>query len=289
VAPIASAPALVDEKVNLACSGAMLENVWPSATGGQPHFGQQPQADALQEVAWRDEVRMVVITVGANDVGFGELAAGCALDWARSSEQAPVFCRGSAQASVDAALPAMKRGLGRAFAGVRWAMVSAGYARSEYLLVVMGYASPLPPGRWIRYPEGGWSRLNRGGCPIWNSDADWAAQEASPAIDAVMRRAATAAGAEFLDVQHALDGHQLCDRRSSRVGSGGPSPASSEWVRRLAFVQGSSRESLHPNAYGQRALGACIGLLYASQPGDYACRAEPGHSYVDGMRIEGLK
>jgi hypothetical protein len=60
-------------------------------------------------------------------------------------------------------------------------------------------------------------------------------------------------------------------------------------VRRLAFVQGSSRESLHPNAYGQRALGACIGLLYASRPGDCTCRAEPGHSYVDGMRIEGLE
>jgi hypothetical protein len=150
----------------------------------------------------------------------------------------------------------------------------------------MGYASPLPPGRWIRYPEEGWSRLNRGGCPIWNADADWAATEATPAINATMKRAATAARAEFLDVQHALDGHQLCDSRSSRVGPAGPSPAHSEWVRRLAFVQGSSRESLHPNAYGQRALGACVGLLYASQPGTYACRAEPGHSYVDGMRLE---
>ena len=288
VAPIASAPAPVDEKVNLACSGAMLENVWPSAIGGRSHFGQQPQADALGALARRDEVKMVVITVGANDVGFGELVAGCALDWARSSERAPVLCRGSAQASVDAALPAMERGLGRALAGVRGAMASAGYARSEYRLVVMGYASPLPPGRWIRYPERGWSRLNRGGCPIWNSDADWAAREADPAIDAAMRKAAEATGAEFLDVQHALDGHQLCDSRSSRVGPAGPSPASSEWVRRLAFVQGSSRESLHPNAYGQRALGACIGLLYASRPGDYTCRAEPGHSYVDGMRIEGL-
>jgi hypothetical protein len=181
----------------------------------------------------------------------------------------------------------MERGLGRALAGTRAAMTSAGYTRSEYRLVVMGYASPLPPGRWIRYPEQGWSRLNRGGCPIWNADADWAAEEAGPTIDAAMRRAAAAAGAEFLDVPHALDGHQLCDRRSSRVGAAGPSPRNSEWVRRLAFVQGSSRESLHPNAYGQRALGACIGLLYMRQTGDHACRAEPGHSYLDGMRIEG--
>ncbi len=287
VAPILSAPVPVEEKVNLACSGARLENVWPSATGGQSHFGQLPQVDALGDVAQRVEVRMVVLTAGANDVGFGGLVAGCALDWARGSERHPALCRSSAQASLDAALPAMERGLGRALTGVRGAMASAGHRRSEYRLVVMGYASPLPPGRWIRYPEQGWSRLNLGGCPIWNADADWAAREANPAIAAAMRRAATAAGAEFLDVQHALDGHQLCDSRASRVGPAGPSLLHSEWVRRLAFVQGSSRESLHPNAYGQRALGACIGLLYASQPGDYACRAEPGHSYLNGMRIEG--
>jgi hypothetical protein len=287
VAPVVSAPIRVDEKVNLACSGAKLENVWPAAMGGQSHFGQPPQADALAEVARRDDVKLIVVTAGANDVGFGELVAGCALDWARSSEQDPALCRGGAQADVEAALPAMERGLRRVLAGVRWVLANEGYEGSDYRLVVMGYASPLPPGRWIRYPEDGWSRLNRGGCPIWNADADWAAREASPAIDAAMRSAATAAGAEFLDVQHALDGHQLCDSRASRVGPAGPSPLSAEWVRRLSFIQGSSRESLHPNAYGQRALGACIGLLYASSPGNFACRAEPGHSYIDGMRIEG--
>jgi hypothetical protein len=286
VAPIASAPVPVGQKVNLACSGAKVENVWPAVRGGLPHFGQVPQVDALREVAGREDVKMVVVTVGANDVGFGELVVGCALDWARSSERDPVLCRGGARAKVSAALPAMERGLRWVLTGVRRAMSGSGYRRPDYRLVVMGYASPFPPGRWIRYPELGWSRLNRGGCPVWNADADWAAKEGTVAIDAAMESTAAAAGAEFLDVRHALDGHQLCDSRASRVGAAGPSPASSEWVRRLAFVQGSSRESLHPNAYGQRALGACIGLLYASQPGDYTCRAEPGHSYVDGMRIE---
>jgi hypothetical protein len=289
VAPIQSAPVAVEEKVNLACSGARVANVWPAAMGGQPHFGEAPQSDALAVVAAHDDVRMVVVTAGANDVGFGELVAGCALDWARSSEHDPVFCRGDAQAAVEAALPEMERGLRRALVGVRSAMASAGYRRSDYRLVVMGYASPLPPGRWIRYPQEGWSRLNLGGCPIWNADADWAAGEGVGSIDAAIWRASTDAGAEFLDVRRALAGHQLCDRRSYRVGAGGPSPASSEWVRRLAFIQGSSRESLHPNAYGQRALGACIGLLYASAVGDYACGAASGHSYADGIRLEGWR
>jgi hypothetical protein len=288
VAPVRSAPVAVEEKLNLACSGARLANVWPASVGGQGHFGEPPQTDQLAAAARRDEVRMIVLTAGANDVGFGDLVAGCALDWARGSEDAPILCRGDAQADVDAALPAMEGGLRKALRGVRTAMAEAGYRRSDYRLVTMGYASPFAPGRWIRYPEWGWSRLNQGGCPIWNGDADWAAGEGLGSIVAAMRVAAAEAGAEFLDLRHALDGHQLCDRRARRVGLEGPSPERSEWVRRLAFVQGSSRESLHPNAYGQRAIGACIGLLYVSARGDYGCRATPGRSYVDGIRLEPL-
>jgi hypothetical protein len=285
VAPIRSAPVAVEVRVNLACSGARVANVWPPSAGGQTHFGEPSQADQLTAVSRRDDVRMIVLTVGANDVGFGELVAGCALDWARSAEDDPALCGGDAQADVDAALPAMERGLLKALRGVRGAMADAGYRLPDYRLVTMGYASPFPPGRWIRYPEDGWSRLNEGGCPVWDADADWAAGAGIGSIVAVMRRAAATAGAEFLDLRHALDGHQLCDRRSRRIDAEGPSPASAEWVRRLAFVQGSSRESLHPNAYGQRAIGACIGLLYASPRGDYSCQATPRRSYIGGMSI----
>jgi hypothetical protein len=55
VAPIQSAPVPVDEKVNLACSGAKVANVWAAAIGGQPHFGEAPQTDDLALVAQRDE------------------------------------------------------------------------------------------------------------------------------------------------------------------------------------------------------------------------------------------
>jgi hypothetical protein len=288
VAPIRSAPVAVREKVNLACSGARLANVWPAALGGRSHFGEPPQVDQLAAVARRSAVRMVVLTVGANDVGFGELVAGCALDWARSSEQDPALCRGRAQADVEARLPAMQAGLLKALRGVQTTLAGAGYRRSDYRLVTMGYASPFPGGRWIRYPEAGWSRLTEGGCPVWNADADWAAGEGTDAIVTAMRTAAAAAGAEFLDLRHALDGHQLCDRRARRVGREGPAPESAEWVRRLAFVQGSSRESLHPNAYGQRAIGTCLGLVYASPRGDYSCQAIPRRSYVGGIRLEPL-
>ncbi len=286
VAPIRSAPVAVAVRVNLACSGARLANVWPFADGGRPHFGEPPQVDRLAAVAARDDVRMVVLTAGANDVGFGELVAGCVFDWLRSSPGDRQLCRADAQTAVAARLPTLERGLARALRDVRMTMALAGYGRGDYRLVAMGYASPFPEGRWIRYPEDGLDRLSEGGCPVWSEDASWAAGEGIGAIVATMRVAAGGAGAEFLDLRHALDGHQLCDSRSRRVGPEGPAPESAEWVRRLSAVQGSSRESLHPNAYGQRAIGACLGLLYLRPRGSYDCAATPGRGYADGMSLQ---
>jgi len=288
VAPIESAPIAVDEKVNLACSGAKARNLWPAAEGGTAHFGEPPEADQLAVVARRDDVRMVVVTVGANDVGFGELVADCALDWARSPADEEATCHRGAESRIRNALPGATRAVTAALHGVRRTMRSAGYARSDYRLVVMGYASPFPEGRWFRYPQDGWSRLTDGGCPVWDADADWAADGATVDLAEMLRTAATATGAEYLALEHAFDGHQLCDRRSERVGPSGPSPLTAEWFRRLSFGQGSTRESLHPNAYGQRVMGTCLALLFSHPRADYACADTPGR-YLDGIHLEATR
>jgi lysophospholipase L1-like esterase len=285
VAPIESAPIAVNEKVNLACSGAKARDLWPSTEGGTSHFGEPPQADQLAVVARRDQVRMVVVTVGANDVGFGELVAECALDWARSPDGAEETCHRKAEAKIQAALPGAIRAITAALHGVRRTMRAAGYERSDYRLVAMSYASPFPEGRWFRYPEDGWTRLTEGGCPVWNADADWAADEATFDLGGALKTAASATGAEFLDLTHAFDGHQLCDRRSERVGPAGPSPLTAEWFRRLSFLQGSTRESLHPNAYGQEVMGTCLGLLWTHPRGNYSCTDTPGR-WLAGIHLE---
>jgi len=288
VAPIRSAPIAVDEHLNLACSGARSRNLWPASMGGRPHFGEPPEADQLAAVARRLDLRLVLVTVGANDVGFGELVAGCALDWARSDPAAPELCHGYAQDEIDTLLPRARRRVARALDGVRRAMRAGGYSRRDYRLVLSGYTSPFPASRWLRYPERGWSRLTEGGCPLWDADADWAAGTGIDSIVRALRQVAAGGGAEFLDLRHALDGHQLCDSRSHRVGDAGPSEASAEWVRRLSFAQGTTRESLHPNAYGQRALGRCLGLLYARPRGEWSCRAEPGRPIDEAISLEPL-
>jgi lysophospholipase L1-like esterase len=281
VAPIVSAPIDVDEKVNLACSGAKARDLWPGDEGGTSHFEEPPEADQLATVARRDDVRMVVVTVGANDVGFG------AVDWARSPEGEQATCHRDAEAHIRAALPAATRGIAAALHGVRRTLRADGYRRSDYRLVAMGYASPFPEGRWFRYPEDGWSRLTEGGCPVWNADADWAADRATVDLAGALEAAAAATGAEYLDLADAFDGHQLCDRRAQRVGAAGPSPLSAEWFRRLSFSQGSTRESLHPNAYGQRVMGACLGLLSDRPRGNYACADTPGE-WLGGVHLAAL-
>src|ERR1700761_4143451 len=219
VAPIESAPITVEEKVNLACSGAKARDLWPGTEGGTEHFGEPPQADQLAAVARRDDVRMVVVTVGANDVGFGELVVDCALDWARSPEDEPTTCHRDAEARIRDALPGATRAVIAAFRGVRRTMRAAGYERSGYRLVAMGYASPFPEGQWFRYPEDGWTRLTEGGCPVWDADADWAADQATVDLAGMLREAAAATRAEYLDLADAFDSHQLCDRRAQRVGA----------------------------------------------------------------------
>jgi hypothetical protein len=225
--------------------------------------------------------------VGGNDVGFGELVGECALDWARSPEDEPDTCHGEAEAAIQGAAPRATRYVTAALHGVRRTLRAAGYERSDYRLVAIGYPSPLPQGPWFRYPEDGWSRLSEGGCPFWDVDADWASERATVDIDGILEAAAAASGAEYLGLTHAFDGHQLCDRRSQRIGPAGPSPFTAEWFRRLSFLQGSSRESLHPNAYGQRVIGQCLALLWSRPRGNYACDDTYGQ-WLNGVRLEAI-
>ena len=247
VAPIESAPIAVDLKVNLACSGAKARDLWPGSEGGTSHFGEPPQADQLAVVARRDQVRMVVVTVGANDVGFGELVADCALDWARSPED------------EEADLPSRRRGPDPR------RVARGDPRRSPRRSTGCGGRCGTPGTRapttaWSRWatpprsrraagsaiPRTAGRRLTEGGCPVWDADADWAADRATVDLGEALRAAAAASGAEYLDLTDAFDGHQLCDRRAQRVGPAGPSPLTAEWFRRLSFTQGSTRESLHP-------------------------------------------
>ena len=97
-----------------------------------------------------------------------------------------------------------------------------------------------------------------------------------------MRQVAAEKGVQFLDVRDSLNGHEVCHRSSSLVGSSGPNPIAHEWVRwvNTGCCQGDAQESVHPNAYGERAIGKCLQLIYAQPTGNWSCRNTPGQSYT---------
>ena len=276
VAPIKSAPISVNEKINLACSGAKTANIWRGSQGGQAFKGEAPQADQLLPVAQQKNVKLVLLNITANDLGFSDHVIDCTVAWTLG-----FTCNAAEQAEIVAALPAAANGLRKAIDEVRAVMSAAGYSTSQYKFLIQGYASPVPVGANIRYPESSWDRLTVGGCPFYNVDADWAKNTATPTIVNNMRNVAAEKGVRFLDVRDSLNGHEVCHKSSSLVTSSGPNPITKEWVRWIntGVTQGDAQESLHPNAYGERAIGKCIALSYALASGNQTCRNTPGSDY----------
>lgn len=217
---------------------------------------------------------MVLLAIGANDIAFSDLVADCAEAWFAAR---PGGCRRPGGVSLSARLGSLRRQVGIAFDSVVSAMARSGYSRGEWEFVVHGYASPLPEGRRFRYPESSARRLLPGGCPFTDADADWSDSVLVSTLNRELRRIAEAHGARFLDLSRAFDGHRVCEQGSELVGSSGPSGIDAEWFRFLVPCCGfAKRESLHPNAYGQRAIGACLDEFLARTAGSWGCRNRIG-------------
>ena len=121
-------------------------------------------------------------------------------------------CNAQEQAEIVAGLPAAANGLRKAVDEIRAVMTAAGYSTSQYKFLIQGYASPIPVGANIRYPQSSWDRLTVGGCPFYDVDANWAKNTATPTIVDNMRSVAAQKGVRFLDVRDSLNGHEVCHR-----------------------------------------------------------------------------
>ncbi|MFE6848965.1 GDSL-type esterase/lipase family protein [Streptomyces sp. NPDC057686] len=287
VSEIRSASVGVDKKINLACSAAKVENLLSSAAGGKGFKGELPQNDQLAVVAKKTQVKLVVVSIGGNDLGFGTVIAKCVSAFLGTPHVLPVVCRDSTQSQLDKNFPAVKASVGLVLDDIHRVMKEAGYASGAYRIVLQSNPSPFPRSTENRYPETGYSRLTQGGCPLWNSDSDWVRDRFAPEFSEAMHEVASTHQADFLDLQDAFQGREACSVSTAMVGGEGPSATRSEWVRSAALVQGDVEEDIHPNAYGQQALGRCLGLAYTSGSGDYACTNTAGQDHT-GMKIRPL-
>ena len=276
VATIKSATGIaVQERINIACSGARSVHIWRASQGGQSFKGEAPQADQLLTIAQQKNVKLVVLTISANDFGFADRVINCTASWILGLGP----CNAAEQATMNGLKPAAQDGLRKSIDEIRAVMAQAGYTTAQYRLVIAGYSSPVPAAANVRYS--GDDRWWTGGCPFYNADFDWAKNVATPFIVDSMRTVAAEKGVQFLDVRNALNGHESCHRNSSLVTSSGPSSVTKEWVRwvNTGCCQGDAQESMHPNAYGQKALGTCVALIYAKPAtGNWSCSNTPGGS-----------
>ncbi|GAB2601755.1 GDSL-type esterase/lipase family protein [Streptomyces capparidis] len=301
VAEIVSAPLATEAaRINLACSGARTVHVLRSADGGMAFKGEKPQADQLADIATRYDVRAIQLSISGNDLSFGAVMEDCVRSF--------VLLGSPCKAEWDQPLRNRMRTqvpdrVKRVVDSVRAAMESAGYTRDDYVLALQSYPSPVPLAEDFRHPQGvsvASQRWQTGGCPLYDQDADWARGTLVPGIAGMLAKVARQKKTGYLDLQHALDGHEVCADAAHQPGPGrslaNPQPAATaEWVRFLSAdllgnpVQGKVQESFHPDSHGQRALGRCLAAYLARQeqadaPQRLECRNTPGKG-PNGMYV----
>jgi len=260
---------LYDVSVNLACSGAETKNIYR-----EPYKGEAPQAEQLLAVARRYDVKLIAVSIGGDDLGFGEVVEACINAYVHNKTP----CNAEQQKIVIGKLAPTLQNVVTALDAIKQAMTTAGYADGDYRMVLQSAPSPLPMGGDIRYGEN-WDRVLIGGCPFWNTDANWARGKLVAEISNLLRSAAEKAGVGFLDLQNAFNGKEVCSKSSRLVDSKNPpSEILSEWMRfaQTGKFQGQRQESMHPNYFGQNALGRCLFLYDQLAYDRAACTNTPG-------------
>jgi len=277
VAEIRSASLPVEERVNISCSGAVTRNIFRTSSGGQGQNGELPQADQLAAVARQKNVKLVVLSIGGNDLGFASIISACLQAYTTKSPP----CQPSQQAAIDAKFATAMANVGKAIDEVRAAMKSAGSRPADYRFVLQSYPSAIARGTELRVPEADKNaRINVDGCPIYDSDATWARDSVVNQIANGLKTVAAGRGVQFLDLRDLLQSREMCST-STRLATPTtpPSASTSDWARFLNLsavqTQGQVQETFHPNAYGQRAFGACLTRLYV-QTANAACTNTPG-------------
>lgn len=260
-------------RINIACSGATTDNVLHT-----PFKGERPQIEQLADHAAAKDVKLIVVSVGGNDIGFSDVIADCVKGFSLP-RYAGWHCSKTLGPQMPARIEAMSGKVKAVLEAVRGTMGDAGYQDSDYRLVLQTYPSPIPRGADNRYPESSYARLDTGGCPFYNEDSDWARDTLIPALaEAHEQTAASVDGVEFLDLQEALDGHEVCAKGVQQSAGGNtlvnPLPeAESEWARFIVsgLSQGQLQESMHPNFYGQRQMGECLNTMSGTATPSFTC------------------
>jgi hypothetical protein len=285
-----SAEVLVDGGVDgltLACSGARTTTFVDRSgrfTPGLDFYsdgsGRLGQAAMLRDVASTHDVRLVAVSIGGNNFDFAGIIQACVTDFLLSSSLAPHHCSTDASVTANftpANLSVQTAAIRDGILNVRRAMALAGYRDSSYTILVQDYPSPIPTAAGFRYGQSVHTRQTRGGCGIWDADADWANTTALTTIDRVVEEAAALTrltNVRILELASTFTGHRLCENGVGLLEERGlrywwyPGAVDqTEWIDQIRTFTtvGTAyevQESLHPDYWGQLALRNCMRQAY---------------------------
>jgi len=265
---------------NIACSGASTPDIITTSFKGELSQTQQ-----LDQIATEHNVKVIVLSIGGNDLGFAKAVSDCV--------QANFFgqpnCNPTEQRYVTGQLPVAMAGVAGAIQSIRDVMTHDGYGVSDYRLILQSYPAPLPPSSAMVDP----SKRGLFNCPIYSADADWTNTWLIPNISTALEHVAHSAGVEFVDMQDLFRGHELCRVNGTGFPANTGSPARGgvapfgtsgmsqmEWVHMVTPTQPvaswpayNQPESMHPNGFGHQAMASCIGQVFNQlRVGEWSCR-----------------
>ncbi len=262
--------------VNLACSGAETEHLLTEPF----KENKEPQTRLLQTLAATHQVKLIVVSIGGNDLHLSDLLRRCTDQYMNSRPSCAATGEGQ---RLLAQLPQVATDVGKVIDKIRQVMNAAGSPSGGYKLILQSYPSPVPTSGKVRdiFPEAGGGKTKRtlvGGCPLWNADFDLMHDTVAPAIDTMLQKVAADKNVTFLSMLHALDGHALCENGTRQAGpseEAGELGGQMEWVRfgtaGMKTSQGFQQESLHPNAFAQQSQGRCLAAAYQNPSPTQTC------------------
>jgi lysophospholipase L1-like esterase len=162
-------------RISLACSGAASSDV---RINGTTHYTEPSQADRLRAVARDNDVKMVVLQIGANDdPQFADTVLSCVRAWANPFGPA---CSVAPASQWPARVAAMAPKVEAVVNDVRTVMRETGYADSAYQFVLQSYASPFTENM---------NSITHAfeGCPIRIADARFSRTQAVGQLSAALR------------------------------------------------------------------------------------------------------
>lgn len=280
---------------NFACSGAITRTEITSSTfkpgidfyrGGNEKFPNAiGQAQMLEDFARAHDIRMVVLSIGGNNLNFGKIIEECLAAFLAPSG---VDCRDNPEVSALLAarnVDQARSDIAGAMVNVHTAMTNAGIPANRWTLVSTLYPQPMAGGSDMRYPEddgiADTDRQYEGGCGFSDVDATWANIDVLALVNRTVREAAVEAKRRepslritHMDSSNAYKGRNLCHKDVKRVNDddeydeGGPrtwrertAVNRSEWVVEIEISNASDtmlQEGVHPNYWGQLALRNCL-------------------------------